>query len=100
MSVAGFTLLPDFASDDRGTDWNDYRTTNGAEATTQAIITGVRASQAQALASEPHREEQHSATQGHDLQEERQAQAHEDEEVEIALVEREQEHEQSLSLGR
>jgi len=100
MSVAGFTLLPDFASDDRGTDWNDYRTTNGAEATTQAIMTGVRASQAQALASELHREEQHSATQGHDLQEERQMQAHEDEEVEIALVEREQEHEQSLSLGR
>ncbi len=84
----------------RGTDWNDYRTTNGAEATTQAIMTGVRSCQAQALASELHREEQHSATQGHDLQEERQAQAHEDEEVEIALVEREQEHEQSLSLGR
>jgi len=100
VSVAGFTLLPDFASDDRGTDWNDYRTTNGAEATTQAIMTGVRASQAQALASELHREEQHSATQGHDLQEERQTQAHEDEEVEIALVEREQENEQSLSLGR
>ena len=97
VSVAGYTLLPDFASDDRGSDWNDYQRTNGAEATAQALMTGVRGCQAQAIAAELHREEERAGSQAHELVEERQEQAHEDEEVELELVEREQEHEQSLS---
>jgi putative DNA primase/helicase len=100
VSVGGYTLLPDFAADDRGTDWNDYQRTNGVEATTQAIMTGVRAIQAQSIAAELHREEEQAEEHAHELQEERQGQAYEDEQVELQLVEREQEHEQSLGMER
>ena len=100
VSVGGYTLLPDFAADDRGTDWNDYQRTNGVEATTQAIMTGVRAIQAQSIAAELHREEEQAEEHAHELQEERQGQAYEDEQVELQLVEREQAHEQSLGMER
>ena len=108
VSVAGYTLLPDFAPDDRGTDWNDYEKTNGVDATRQAVASGLRSIEAKHIAAESSilRQEQDKEAKAHQLVEERQQQAHEDEEVEIELVEREQEaereqeQEQSFSIGR
>ena len=100
VSVAGYTLLPDFAADDRGTDWNDFQRTNGSEVTAQALMTGIRACQAQAIAVELHHAEEQAESQAHQLQEERQEEAYENEVVEFQLVEREQDHEQSLGFGR
>ena len=108
VSVAGYTLLPDFAPNDRGTDWNDYEKTNGVDATRQAIASGLRSIEAKQIAAESSilRQEQDKEAKAHQLVEERQQQAHEDEEVEIELVEREQEaereqeQEQSFSIGR
>ena len=108
VSVAGYTLLPDFAPNDRGTDWNDYEKTNGVDATRQAVASGLRSIDAKQTAAESSilRQEQDKEAKAHQLVEERQQQAHEDEEVEIELVEREQEaereqeQEQSFSIGR
>jgi putative DNA primase/helicase len=102
VSVGGYTLLPDFAPDDRGTDWNDYEQSRGTEATGQALNTGLRAIQAQQIAAETLalRQEQQGEALAHEQNEERQQQAHEDEEVEIELAEREQEQEQSVGISR
>jgi putative DNA primase/helicase len=108
VQVGGFTMLPDFAPDDRGTDWNDYQKTNGQAATGQALASGMRSVAAKQIAAESTllSQEQEAEAQAHELVEERQQQAHEDEQVEIELVERqqeaeqEQEQEQSFSIGR
>jgi phage/plasmid primase-like uncharacterized protein len=108
VSVGGYTLLPDFAPDDRGTDWNDYEKTNGVDATRQAIASGLRSIEAKQIAAGASisRQEQDDEAKAHELVEEREQQAHEDEELEIELVdreqeaEREQEQEQSFSVGR
>jgi putative DNA primase/helicase len=108
VAVGGYTLLPDFASDDRGTDWNDYEKTNGFVATRQVIASGLRSIEAKQIAAEASilRRKQEIDVKAHELVEERQQQAHEDEEVEIELVERQQEseheqaQEQSFSIGR
>jgi putative DNA primase/helicase len=108
VSVAGYTLLPDFAPDDRGTDWNDYEKTNGVDTTRQAIASGLRSIEAKQIAagSSILRLEQDNEAKAHELVEERQQQAHENEELEIDWVQREQEaereqgQEQSFSLGR
>jgi putative DNA primase/helicase len=89
IQVAGFTLLPDFAPDDHGTDWNDYARTNGLEAATQTLMTGIRSCQAQALAVDLHRKEEQIESREHALLEERQEKAYEDREVAV-VVEREQ----------
>jgi putative DNA primase/helicase len=108
VQVRGYTLLPDFAPDDRGTDWNDYQRTNGEAATRQAVAFGLRSIAAKQIAAESTllRQEQQAEAQAHELIEERQQQAHEYEDVEIELVEREQEvdrvqeQEQSFSIVR
>jgi putative DNA primase/helicase len=106
VAVGGYTLLPDFAPDDRGTDWNDYEKTNGFDATKQVIASGLRSIEAKQIAAEASilRQEQDNEAKAHELVEERQQQAHEDEQVEIDLVERQQEsereQEQSFSIGR
>jgi putative DNA primase/helicase len=106
VAVGGFTLLPDFAPNDRGTDWNDYEKRQGFGATRQAITSGLRSIEAKQIAAEAAilRQEQNTEAKAHELVEERQQQAHEDEQVEIDLVERqqesEQEQEQSFSIGR
>jgi putative DNA primase/helicase len=108
VSVGGFTMLPDFAPNDRGTDWNDYAQTNGMDATRQALASGMRSIEAKQLAADSamqrQEREQEAEAKGHERVEERQAQAYEDEQVEIELVERqqeaEQEHEQGVCLGR
>ena len=92
VQVGGYTMLPDFAPDDRGTDWNDYQKTNGEAATRQAVASGLRSIAAKQIVAESTllRQEQEAEAQAHELVEERQQQAHEDEdeEVEIELVER------------
>jgi phage/plasmid primase-like uncharacterized protein len=106
--VAGYTLLPDFAPDDRGTDWNDYEKTNGFDATKQAITSGLRSIEAKQVAAEASilRQEQDNEAKAHELGEEHEQEAHEDEELELELVdheqeaEREQEQEQRFSIGR
>ena len=108
VAVAGFTLLPDFAPNDRGTDWNDYERTNGREATSAALRTGLNAIQAKQTAVEYQalRQERQNEEHEHELLEERQLQAHENEDVEMEFIERReeaervQEQEQSLGVGR
>jgi putative DNA primase/helicase len=95
VQVGGYTMLPDFAPDDRGTDWNDYQKTNGEPATRQAISSGLRSIAAKQIAAESTllRQEQEAEARAHELVEERQMQAHEDEQVEIEQVELQQEAE-------
>jgi putative DNA primase/helicase len=108
VSVAGYTLLPDFAPNDCGTDWNDYEKSNGVDATRQAVASGLRSIEAKQIAAESSiwRQEQDNEAKAHELIEEHQQEAHENEELEIELVEREQEaereqeQEQSFSIGR
>jgi putative DNA primase/helicase len=108
VAVAGYTLLPDFALGDRGTDWNDFQQGHGIEATSLALRSGMRAIQARQIAAEATalHEEQRGETLAHEQNEERQQHAHEDEGVEMAIVERgheserEKEQERSVSFGR
>ena len=108
VSVAGYTMLPNFAPSDPGTDWNDYAQSHGLDSTGQAISSAMRSIEAKQMAVEASylRQEQDQEAKAHELVEERQQQAHEDEQVEIELAERRQEaeqergQEQSFTLGR
>jgi phage/plasmid primase-like uncharacterized protein len=101
VEAKGYTLFPDFAHNDRGTDWNDYAATNGAAATRDAITKGVLSCQAQTAATDLHRQADAQQAQAHELTEVRQQEAYEHVEAEELLIEREQEEiELQQELGR
>jgi putative DNA primase/helicase len=100
VEVGGFTMLPDFAVDDPGTDWNDYAATHGAVSTTQALHTGIRAAQAQALAAELHVHAEQAAALSHDRVEEQQQEEYAHRDAVTSLLDREEEQELAHGLSR
>lgn len=55
-AVGGVVIAPEFEPDDNGTDWNDYATEHGRDATREALLAGLedgRASAPEATPSQP-----------------------------------------------
>lgn len=101
VQVSGYTLFPDFAHNDRGTDWNDYAATNGLAATRDAITKGVLSCQIQARAADLSRQADAQQAQAHELTEQRQQEAYEHAAGEAILADREQdEYELQQEQGR
>ena len=98
--VGGYTVTPDFAASEPGTDWNDYKMAHGADATYAAIRTGLNSANAQSLGLSLRQSAEQTAAAAHAQQEERQLEEYAQRDVITNLLDRSEEQAITRDHGR